>query len=255
MALRAKSLFLYGFEVTQANSSIDFRSTSGGPIKQASIAFGSYSLFGLMEAIRAALQSSDPAHIYTVQADRTFAGGTQNRVSIATNGTYLDLLFSTGPRAATSARTLIGFSATDRTGSLSYTGTSTAGTALVSEFIGYNYVPPDLMRDVFGTVNVSASGVKEALVWSVQQFTEVEFKYEPESKAIVQWTPFMTWAIQQKPFEFTREIIFPSGVDDVTLETTSASGKGLGFKMKEMLPDFPFNYQTGNLKMRIKPIS
>lgn len=252
MALTSKSLFLYNFEINQLNSSLDFRAVSGGSILQATLRYGFYSLGGLMTEIKRAMESTDPAHVYSVSADRTFVSGTENRVTIATNGIYLDLLFQTGPRAVSSVHPLIGFTTTDKTGAISYQGTLTAGTSLVPDYIGYSYLGPEMMRNVFGALSITASGQKEAIVWAIQKFLQVEFKYEPEAKVMTEWTDFMTWAIQQRAFEFTPKVSTPSTYFDVTMETTSADGKALGYKIDEMLPEFPFFYKTGMLKMRVK---
>lgn len=252
MALTAKSLILFNFEVGPTNNYIDFRAVNAGPIFSAVLKFGYYSLTSLMIEIKRAMESVDPAHTYTIQADRTYNSGTENRITISTNSTFLEILFSTGVHAGISARYLIGFGNANYTGLTSYTGVSSAGTALIPDYVGYNYLGPEMMRNVFGALNITASGEKEAIVWSVQQFLQVEFKYEPEAKVITEWRDFMTWAIQQKPFEFTPRISVPTIVYNVTLETTSADGKALGYKIEEMLPEFPFFYRTGMLKMRLK---
>jgi hypothetical protein len=161
MALRNPSLFLYGFQVTPQNSSIDFRAVSLGPILQGTLNIGYYSLGSLLTELKRAMEAVDVSNIYTVTADRTISGGTQNRVTISTSGGYLDLLFNSGPRASSSVAPLIGFAATDRTGATSYAGSLSAGTVLVPNFIGYNYLSPDFSRKIFGSVNVSASGLKE----------------------------------------------------------------------------------------------
>lgn len=252
MALRAQSLFLFGFEIDKNNSSLDFRSVNAGPIKMATLRVGFYSLTGLMKEIKRAMEAADPINEYAVTANRTINDGTENRVSIGTSGTYLDLLFATGPRIASSVNLLIGFPSLDFSGLTSYTGTSSAGTPLISEYAPYNYVAPTMMRNVFGAVNIAADGTKEAIVWQIQKFFEMNFKFEPEAKVITEWTEFMTWAIQQKPLEYTPEITSPAVFFDCTLESTDRDAKGLGFKMKEQLPDFPFYYQTGILKFRLK---
>jgi len=186
MALTAKSLILFNFEINQFNSSLDFRAVNAGPILQATLRYGYYSLGGLMNEIRRAMESVDPARIYSVSANRTINSGTENRVSIATNGAYLDLLFGTGPRAITSVHTLLGYTSTDKTGALTYAGAASAGTVLIPDYVGYNYLGPEMIRNVFGALNITASGQKEAIVWSVQQFIQVEFKYEPEAKIITE---------------------------------------------------------------------
>lgn len=251
MALRNKSLFLYGLEVTENNSSLDFKITSGGSELRATLTLGFYSLSALLTEIERALTEIDVTNTYTASADRSINNGEENRVTIQTSGAFFSLLFSSGTRAASSCASLIGFPATDQTGATTYTGTSSAGIPLVPEFVGYSYSDPSFDQKVFGSVNVSTSGKKEALVWQIQKFVEIQFKYEPEAKIMTEWQDFFTWAMQQRLFDFTKDITNPNDVFEVTLETTSADGKGLGFKMKELLPKYPFLYDTGNIKMRL----
>lgn len=251
MALTDKSLFLFSFQVTESNSSLDFKAASGGPILQATLTLGFYSLTSLALEIAYQLNATDPYHNYGVSVDRTISGGLQNRVTIVSNGTYFSLLFLTGPRNTSACYSLIGFAKTDRTGSLSYTGTLSAGTAMVTTWYGNNYLPPDIFKKVFGTVNISVSGIKETISYQIQRFTQVEFKYEPQTKVLSDWDTFFEWAIQQREFDFTPEISSPNTFFNVTLESTGYDGKGLGAKMTEMLPDLPFHYTTGLLTMRI----
>lgn len=252
MALRDKSLFLYGFEVTSTNFAIDFKKTSGGAQLMASLRFGFYSLTDLLIEIKRALEAADPSNTYTATANRSISSGTQNRVTISTSGSYLELDFLSGPRSLSSIHTMIGFPSVNQTGATTYTGTSSAGTVLLTTLTGYTFLPPELLKTIIGTINITTDGQKEALVWSVQKFTQIEFKYEPEAKSKTEWANFLTWATQQRPFDFTPEAGTYGTVHNVTLETTSADGKGLGYRMDEMLPDFPFNYKTGILKMRVK---
>jgi len=252
MALRSPSMFLYGFQVTKANNAIDFKSIAGpGPTHQATLQEGFYSLTALMTEIKRAMQQVNPTNTYTVTADRTISGGTQNRVTISTSGVFFSLLFGTGPRVISSAAPLIGFAFTDQTGFLTYTGTSSAGTTLTTEYTGYNYLGPEFDHLIYGAVNVSAAGVKEAVVFQIQHFFSVEFKYEPQSKVITQWYPMMDWLIQQRLFEFTPETIAPTVFIEGTLEKDTKDGKGLGYVFKEMLPNFPFNYDTGPMTFRV----
>jgi len=254
MALVNKSLFNYGIEITALNKSLDFKSSALGPVRQATLNQGYYSLFTIAQEIGRAMIAVDPSITYSVGIDRNIAGGTENRLTIITSGTYLDLLFNTGPRASTSCAGLIGFDFLDYTGATSYTSTYTVGINLIPEYVGYSYLGPKFMQTVFGSLNISARGDKEAIVWQTQKFFQVEFRFEPEAKVINEWSYFMEWAIQQKPIEFSPDI--SDGVTSYlcTLESTDADARGLGYKMTEMLPDFPFNYRTGILKFRQKVI-
>jgi hypothetical protein len=250
MALSSKSLFLYNFQITALNASIDFKPSSISPVLYATLTYGFYSLTGLATEIERALGEADANNTYTVSVNRNVAGGLQNRVTISTSGSYLSLLFSSGSRSASSVASTIGFNVADYTGALTYTGNTSAGTVMIPTMIGYNYLSPDYSHKVFGQVNVSASGVKEAIVYNVQKFLQVQFRYEPKLAVITSWLPFMDWAIQQRPFEFTPEISDPNTFYNVTLESTSADGKGLGYTFSEMLPDFPNIYDIGSIKMR-----
>jgi len=250
MALRQKSLFLFGYEVTPNNRSLDFKAAALGPTILATLNVGFYSLTGLLIEVARAMNAADPAHTYSATANRTLVGGTQNRITVISSGPFLSLLFSSGPRTASNCASLLGFTVTDKTGATSYTGTLTTGRSLVSEYPAYTYLSVEEFQDVFGAVNISTNGTKEAIIFQIQQFFQAQFKYEPEAKVKIQWLDFWTWAIQQRLFEFTPEITSPTIIYECTLEKTSSNGKGMGFKMTEMLPNFPFNYDSGMMTFR-----
>lgn len=250
MALRAPSMFLYGFQVTENNRSLDFKATSGGSELMATLKVGYYSLTSLMTEVRRALFEADPNHVYAVTADRTVSGGTENRLTIQTSGAYLDLLFSSGIRAASNCADLLGFAATDQTGALTYTGSKTCGTSLTTDWPGWNYLSPDLSKKNFGTLNITASGRKEAIVFSTQRFFEVQFKFIREDD-VESWADLLTWLISQRAVDFTPEVTSPNKFYESTLESTGADGSGLAFTIKEMLP-MAFHYDTGMLKFRVK---
>lgn len=252
MALKAKSLFLYGLEVTKNNRYIDFRVVPAEPLRTAVLPLGYYSLTSLTQAVVSALKGAAPAETFTCTANRTFSGGLENRVSIATStAAIFEIYFGTGVNAAVSARGLLGFASSDLTGALSYQGTSTAGIALSPSWWGKNFKPPEFYRKNFGTVNVSASGQKESIVFAIQRFIGVEFEHEPNSSAFTSWPALINWLIQQRPFDFTPEIDQPTVVYQVTLESSAEDGKGLALQLKEMLPSKPFQWTTGPLVFRL----
>lgn len=251
MALASKSLFLYGYTVTEFNQSLDFKADIGDTSPRlATLRLGYYSLTSLLDEIVRALSEQDNVNTYTATAIRTANGGLENRVTISSSNSFFQILFATGPRSVSSCASLIGFPPTDHTGSTSYTGIYTTGTALIPSLVAYNYLAPEDMQTVFGSVNLSASGIKEAIVFNLQSFWQCEFKYEPKNKKSTEWVPFMQWAIQQRRLEFTPEITSPTVYYEGTLETTSADGKALSYKFEEMLPEFPNYFKTGMLKFR-----
>lgn len=252
MALKAKSLFLYGYRVTVNNRSIDFRAASLGPVLQATLKIGYYSLTSLGEEIVRALQSADPDNQYFFTVDRTVAGGLENRTTIATAGTYLDILFGTGPRAATAVAALIGWLGSDYTGATTYTGSNTSGTVLIPRKIGYSFLSPDLFAKVFGNVNIGASGAEETVSFAIQNFWQVQFKHE-EAADMPAWTSLFNWIMEHKLIEFTPEITSPTVFYEGRIVSTPSEGKGLGYKFREMLGDgFPNVYDIGLCTFRVR---
>lgn len=253
MALTAKSLFNYGIQVTTLNRNLDFVAELAGDTLTAVLTLGFYSPGGLAAQIALQMQSTDPDRIYSVTVDRSVMGGTQNRITVSTSGSFLELLFSTGPNAATSPATIMGFLDNDYTGNTTYTGAASTGTILIPDFVGYSYDDSTNMAKLFGAVNVATSGLKEAVTFAVQYFVNVEFKYEPSSR-LAEWKTFFIWAIQQRQFDFTPEISSPETVYNSTLESTEMDEQGLGYKMREQLDEnLPNFYTTGPLKFRIIP--
>lgn len=250
MALTAQTVILYGYEVNEFNSSIDFKAAATGATLTATLNFGAYTADQLLLQTKSVMEAADPDNEYFITIDRDINSGTENRVTFQTSGTYFDLLWLTGPRNATSAHALYGFDQLDRTGATAYTGENSSGIVLIPSYFAYTYLGPEFMRTVFGTVSITAGGIKEAIVWQVQEFFQAEFKHQPQTKVIAEWTPFLSWAIQQKPFEFTPMITDPGTYFGATLETTGTDGKGLGYVMAEELPDMPFLYRTGVMKFR-----
>ena len=255
MALTQKSLYLYNLSVTSSNSSIDFQAASGGPVLFATLTIGNYSLQDLMIEVVRALTAVDPTNIYTTSIDRTFSGGTQNRVTITSSSAYFSLLFASGSRTITTAATLLGYTVTDKTGALSYQSQSTAGAALSPALVGYNYIPQEMMQKVKGSKNIASSGDLETVTYAVHKFFQVQFKYEPQAFVISYWSPLFIWMSMGKPIEFTPDITAPNTVINCTLEKSSYDSNGLGFQMKEMLPDTPFLYDTGLMVYRVKPVA
>lgn len=255
MALSSKSLFNYGFSVTQFNNSIDFRTVSLGPIKTAKLNFGYYSLSDLLTEITTQMKAADPNFTYVVTANRSINGGLENRITITCSSGYFDLLFATGPFNASTVAPLIGFNLVDYTGSTSYTSSISAGSVLVPNYIGYNYKAPEQYRKVQGSRSVSASGIKESVVYSIMNFIEVEFKHEPKSRVNTEWIALGDWMIQQRGFEFTPEISSPGVFYNVTLDKTASDTNGMGWTMPEQLGEgFPNFYRTGALLMRVKVV-
>ena len=244
MALSSASLFLYGITITTDNQNITYVNSSGTFTVQVTI--GTYSLTNLGLAIVAALQSVDPINTYSYSVNRSIAGGTANRFTLTSTDSVFSLLFSSG--SPSNPASLLGFTVSDFTGSLTYTGSSTCGTALIPNQLAYTFLPTQNKVKNQGVRNISASGIKETITFSIMYFLQAQYKYIPGQTFVSEWSPFIQWAIQQNPFEYTPQVSDPSTVFNVTLDDPN---QGLSFDAPEMLPDYPNYYQTPLMVFRV----
>lgn len=255
MALADIAMFLYGFDVSAANRYIDFKNVFGGSVLTAVMNLGNYTATEYMQEVKRALELADGVNTYTITMNRTINGGTENRIRIQTSGSFLSLLFGTGTSAASSAAPLMGFSLTDYTGSTLYTGSVTAGTALVPDMPTWSYLGPDDLFTNDGVKNITANGIKETLVFAQMPFLQGEWRFITDSNGRTQqtqWRRFMKYATRQLKFEITPDIRFPTVFYGVTLETTPDDGNGMGFKFQQMTDVGLYKfYKTGLLKFRV----
>jgi hypothetical protein len=202
----------YGLEVTTANRSLDFKSSMGGPEKQATLRVGLYSLTALAQEVARAMSDADGgANIYTVSVDRTIGGGAQNRVTIETDGAYLDLLFATGTRTASTCATLLGFNVTDRTGATSYNGNNTAGEIIVPTYPPYDLQQPGTIHDARRSLNETTSGFVETVSFSTFRNFQFKIRYMAEDSAeFAAFQDFHIWLLRGGPIEFAHEITDPT---------------------------------------------
>lgn len=248
MALKSRSLFLYGLQVTTQNRYIDF--TADASTYKATLSLGFYSLNGLMNEIKRAMDAADLDNVYTITADRTVNAGTENRVTIATNGADLELLFNSGDNSGANAKELLGFGDFDYTGDTSYDSIETAGTALITDNAGNNWIDPAYNRKVMAVIHESASGETEALIYSTKQLFQVQFPWILESN-LSEWVALLNWMTVKRPIDFTPEIHIPNTFYESILESTAYDTSGLGFSLVET-PKGTGLYDSGLLKFRVK---
>jgi hypothetical protein len=246
MALSSPSLFVYGLVIDNTNQFITF--TNSTSTYTVTVIPGYYSLTNLGKAIVQAFQSVDPINTYTFSVNRTISGGTENRITLTSTDTVFSLLFATG--VASNPASLIGFSPLDYTGALNYTGFASAGSTLIPNQLAYTFLSTENKIKNYGVRNISASGLKETITFAIQYFLQAQFKYIPEQTYESEWYPFVQWAIQQRPFEFTPEISSPTVFYNVTFDDPD---QGMSFTAPEMLPDFPGLYSTPLMVFRQIP--
>jgi len=102
---QAADVIDHGFTVTASNHSIDFRESAGGTIYQATLAHGTFNSSDICADIKAKMQAANAsAVIYTVTYDVP-----TRHFTIASDGSYLMLMFAAGPNAPTDAGALLGY--------------------------------------------------------------------------------------------------------------------------------------------------
>lgn len=249
-------LFLYGFTIDATNRYINFKNSSLGPVILATLNLGNYTATEYMAEIKRAMELADGVYKYNVSLNRTINSNRENRLTISTNGTFFQILFGTGTNAPASIRDMIGFSPIDYTGSLSYTGSVTAGKIIVPDVPTYDYLGPDNFFTNEGVKNVSTSGIKETLVFQQVYYFQGEWKYITSfgnNPQLSKWQDMMKYLTQQLRLEFTPSINEnPNLFYPATLESTSEDGNGLGFKFKQMRDVGLYRfYGTGLLKFRV----
>src|SRR5271157_1826199 len=113
MAQFDRSLFLYGFDITADNQFINFQKASGGPVLTAIIPIGNYTCTQFLFQVSVQMQLADGSNTYNVSINRGVPSVSSNRVTIATSGSYLNILFGSGINSANSCAALLGFDPID----------------------------------------------------------------------------------------------------------------------------------------------
>ena len=240
-------ILTYGITITPQNQYVDFYKGMG---LTAILNTGYYTLNGLAREVARAMHQTDPLNIYTVTINRN---GTTQFLTIQCSGGVFSLLFASGPNTANNAAALMGYTVTDKTGAARYTASLSIGINVFPDLPMYNYFPPQFISKFNGTVNVAADGTKEAIIFAQWQFSQFEFQYIKLADGLAEWVPFLNWASKQRPWELTPWDDDPNRVYEGTFETTVGDGKGMGYQLSEMLPNFPGLFKTGTIKMRIDP--
>lgn len=104
------------FVIDTTNNKIDFKESGGGSQLTATLTAGSYTPSTLAAEVKAQMDAAG-AETYTV----AYSSAT-GKFTIASTGSYLSILWSSGTNNSTDAGTVLGFDATaDSTGALTYT--------------------------------------------------------------------------------------------------------------------------------------
>ncbi len=253
MALKTKSLFIYGHTVNDENQYINF-SENGIDELSATIEIGSYTLDQFKDAVALALNSIGD-NTYTCSVDRTTL-----KLTISADANF-DLLVTTGTQVSISAFPLMGFT-TNRDSSSSYEADESTGIIYRPQTKLYDYVPFENNEStVQSKVNESSSGEIELVTYGTRRFAKFNIKYitnitgqyyiEDNPNAVDEINQFMSYIRLKRPFEFleNRDDVF--SFVPVILESTPQSGKGTNYELNELYGEkLAYYYETGKLKLR-----
>jgi len=254
VAIKTKSSFLYGFDITNSNKFLDFQ--EGSTEYNAELNIGAYTLDALAIEIASKMNALS-SNNYTVTVDYP------TRLLTIAGDSNFSLLVTTGANSGSDVFSLIGFSS-DQTGSNSYTSSSVVGSEYLPQYPLQNYTPFNhIERSSEAKVNESASGVVEIVEYSRVNFMEANIRYVTDitqsvnspitnnANGVSDYLNFIQYAVQKKPLVFIPDIADYNTYTNCILESTPESNKGVEFKLKEIRQGgLAFYYESGSLTFR-----
>lgn len=251
------SLFYFGHTVDSSNCYLDF--AEGGAELAAVLRTGEYTLSDFATEIARAMNLVG-AKTYSTSVNRS----TRKITITADSGTF-QLKAATGSHVGSSPWALMGFAATDLSGSISYQGGSASGSSYATQFILQDYVASaDNLMASDGVVNKAASGRVEVVRFGSVRLIEMNLRYITDrtmpagapirnnATGVANARTLMEYLITKAPIEFIPDESSPGTFEKVILESTPADSKGIGHKLKELYTDgLPGFYETGVMKMRV----
>lgn len=255
--LTTYSKFYFGYVINNDNYILNF--DEGGPELVANLNPSEYTLTDFATEIERALNDVG-ALAYTVSVNRS-----TRQLTIAASGIF-SLLASTGSGVGTSPFSLMGFSATDLTGSTTYTGTNASGSSYSPQFKMQSYIPSTLWQEAAdSSVNKTSSGIVEVIKFGTIKFLQMQFKYinefvqechspiREDLSALSNIETFLQYLTTRAPLEFMADENTPNTFETVILESSSSYRDGTGYKLNELYSqDLPGYFETEVLKFRVR---
>lgn len=255
MTISTLSSFYYGYEITELNQNIPLNEGSGE--LNALLEIGAYTAQELAVAVQDKLNGVGDL-TYTVTFDRS-----NRRYTIAATGTF-SLLFATGITHGASAAAILGYTATDKTGTNTYTGSTATGTSYEPQFVIQDYVDQESFQQAIdATVNESTDGIIQVIKFGTRKFIEFSIKFVTnrtmdnvvivnDATAVTKLQTFLQWCCEKQKIEFNPNKSSAATYYTIVLDRTPESDKGVSYKLKEQysrgLPGF---YETGVLRFRV----
>lgn len=256
MALKTKSSFFYGFQITENNRYLDF--SEGLTIYSVSIPVGSYTFTSVLVSLVNAMNAVS-ANNYVASYDRNYS-------SLSISGsTVFSVLGTSGVRSSQSILSTLGMSTADQIGLTSLNSVSQAGRVYNPQFTLQDHIAPENnKKSLTATVSKSASGDKVSVQsFGEERFLECNIKYITEisqgecaklsddPNALANVRSFMDHCISKQYVEFMPDIDNKDSFDTFILESTPESQDGTAYRLKELYGQgLPFYFETGVLRFK-----
>lgn len=254
MTIQTKSKFYYMDSVSSTNQYVDFDEGSGE--LTATLTSGSYTLTDFATELARAMTAAG-GQTYTATLNRT-----TRKITLSASSNF-SLLLSSGSHTASSGLVLAGFSgSSDRASTNSYEGASACGSEYKPQYFLQKYVPStDLQKEVMPSINQSASGKVEVLSFGTVKFIEMEIPFctslsqsgaaiENNATGEADVRSFLQAIVKKIDFEFIPDRDTVATFEKVILESTPEDSKGVGYRLREMLPLAGY-FTTGKLILRV----
>lgn len=257
MTIQTRSVFYYGFTVTEDNRFLNFRDDTAE--LSAQLAVGTYTAEeAATEVARALTAASEIIQTYTVTFDRD-----TRFFNISAPGSF-DLLPVTGAQSGQSYFGDIGFT-TDRSSVTSADSDEAAGTEFSPQFFFQSYVDAEDSQGAIGEkINESGDGTNQEIVrfgrtktyeFNITLQTDVEQDkgsfVENDPSGVSNLRSFMEFAADKNRIELMLDRSTRSSFDTILLESTPGNRNGTGFKIRELVQRGLNDYfETGVLKFR-----
>jgi hypothetical protein len=239
MALSTYSKFYYGLTITAANEFLDFQ--EGILQFTARIQLGAYTGPDLANEIKKQMDAVG-FNTYTVGYDRT-----TRLFTISSTGAF-DLLCFSGPNAAQSTFSLIGFDqSADKTGLLTYVSDTATGKTYTTQFIIQSYKPTaNNRRAIDGVINESSSGVIEVVKFGNKTLMSCELLFitnicqiptsiiRTNLQGVEDYIDFIKYCTDKGPVEFMPDENKIDQYEILTLDSTETDPKGLDYELIEL---------------------
>lgn len=253
-ALKTQSKIFYGWKITTTNRFIDF---NDGAVKSVSLKLGTYTSSGLALEIASKMNAAS-AIDFTV----TFNRSTRTFTILGTS--TFSLLFGTGVNSSQSPASLLGYTATNKTGFSSYTSEGVSGSQYVTQFVLQSYKDISTNRkSPDSVVNKSSNGTIEVIKFADERFMEFEALFitnlpQEVGSSIRQnvtglddFITLLEWMTEKAPIEFMKDENNVSDFNSFILESTESDQNGLNFDLIEMYDrGLPYYWRSGKLTFR-----